>query len=326
MARGDQLGRQWKIIQSLIASHRGKSAADLANELGCHRRTVYRDLEALQVGGFPVYTTKENGRTRWSLLDKARHHTPLPLSLTELMALYFSRDMLKTLKNTVFHDALESFFQKVKATLPGEYTRYLDRLGQSLRVGFKPHKDYGEFQETIERVNHAVLNQHVIEIDYYAMHRKKHTRRRVAPYKIWFFDETFYLIGHCYLRKDIRLFAIDRIHTLTLTDETFSVPSDLDLDTFMQASFGVFVGDPVKVKIRFTPEVAGYIREKKWHATQKLTPRKDGSLDLEVEVAGTAEIKFWLLSWGAQAEVLEPKSLRREIQAEAKSLYQSYAK
>ena len=59
MARGDQLGRQWKIIRSLIASKRGKSVQDLASELSCHPRTVYRDLEALQVAGFPVYTERK---------------------------------------------------------------------------------------------------------------------------------------------------------------------------------------------------------------------------------------------------------------------------
>jgi len=49
MARGDQLGRQWKIIQTLISSRKGKSAADLTQNLECYPRTVYRDLEALQV-------------------------------------------------------------------------------------------------------------------------------------------------------------------------------------------------------------------------------------------------------------------------------------
>ena len=54
MARGDQLARQWKIIQSLISSRLGKSVSDLAEDLDCHTRTVYRDLEALQVAGFPL--------------------------------------------------------------------------------------------------------------------------------------------------------------------------------------------------------------------------------------------------------------------------------
>jgi predicted DNA-binding transcriptional regulator YafY len=64
MARGDQLARQWKIIQTLITSRQGKSAADLAGEIECHPRTLYRDLEALQSAGFPIYTERVEGSDR----------------------------------------------------------------------------------------------------------------------------------------------------------------------------------------------------------------------------------------------------------------------
>jgi len=68
MARGDQLGRQWKIIQTLISSRNGKSAAELAEGLDCNPRTVYRDLEALQVAGFQIYTERETCGTLLILL------------------------------------------------------------------------------------------------------------------------------------------------------------------------------------------------------------------------------------------------------------------
>ena len=72
MARGDQLARQWKIIQTLLSTRQGKSAAEMARHLGCHSRTIYRDLEALQYAGFPIYTEKIEGKNQWSLLDTAR--------------------------------------------------------------------------------------------------------------------------------------------------------------------------------------------------------------------------------------------------------------
>jgi len=83
MPRGDQLARQWKIIQTLITSRRGKSAAELAEDLGCHPQTLYRDLEALQIAGFPIYTEKVEGKNLWSLLDTLKHHIPIPFSLTK---------------------------------------------------------------------------------------------------------------------------------------------------------------------------------------------------------------------------------------------------
>jgi predicted DNA-binding transcriptional regulator YafY len=325
MARGDQLSRQWKIIQSLLASKQGRAASDLARDLACHSRTVYRDLEALQSAGFPLYTGKnEEGRTLWSLLDEGRRQMPIPLSLTELMALYFSRNMLRILDGSAIYDSLVSLFDKVKATLPSAYIAYLETLEQSLEVGVKAHKPYQRIQQTLARVQEAVQHRRLIDILYFTMSRNESTRRTVAPYKIWFYDETFYVIGYCSLRREVRLFAVDRIESITLLETVFDLPEGFDAEEFMQASFGLFRGDPVRVRIRFAPEAAGYIKEKIWHPTQELIPEPDGGLLFTADVAGIEEIKFWTLKWGAAAEVLAPESLREAIAAQVRALYAKY--
>jgi predicted DNA-binding transcriptional regulator YafY len=324
MARGDQLARQWKIIQTLISSRRGRSAPELAKDLHCHKRTVYRDLEALQAAGFPVYTDWVEGKSIWSLVETAKHHIPIPFNLTELMALYFSRGMMRVLKDTAFYDSLESLFGKIKTTLPQEYIDYLDRIEKSLAVGTQPHKHYGKLRDTIERVSEAAAQRKYIEMVYYTMSRKKVTRRKVAPYKIWYFDGTFYLIGNCGLRQDVRIFALDRINTLAQTDETFERPANFDSDDFMKSSFGIFLGAPVRVRIEFAADIADYIREKVWHETQTIEPQRDGAILFEAEVAGTEEIKYWVLKWGAKARVLAPESLREEIRLEAQAMLQNY--
>jgi predicted DNA-binding transcriptional regulator YafY len=68
----------------------------------------------------------------------------------------------------------------------------------------------------------------------------------------------------------------------------------------------------------------GYIQEKVWHESQKILPQKDGSLLFEAEVAGTDEIKYWIMTWGAKAEVLEPDGLREEIRREAAEMLGQY--
>ena len=146
----------------------------------------------------------------------------------------------------------------------------------------------------------------------------------MAPYKIWFFDGTFYLIANCGLREDIRIFAMDRIKNLELTHEHFEMPEDFNVDEFMKSSFGVFQGQPVKVKVWFAPEIAGYIREKIWHETQTIESESDGAITFEAEVAGIDEIKFWILKWGAKARVIEPESLRDAIRAEAEAMADNY--
>jgi len=324
MARGDQLARQWKIIQSLISSRLGKSASDLSENLDCHTRTVYRDLEALQAAGFPVYTNVVGGKSIWSLLDTAKNNIPIPFNLTELMALYFSRGMMGALKDTVFYDSLESLFAKIKTTLTPAYIGYLGRIEKSLAVRAEPYKQYGKLRDIIGTVSEAAIQKKVVEIVYYTMSRKKETRRKVAPYKIWFFDGTFYLIGNCGLRHDVRIFALDRIKTIQHTDETFEMPDDFNIDDFMKSSFGVFHGEPVRVRIWFAADIAEYIREKTWHETQKIEIQKDGSIIFEAEVAGTKEIEFWVLKWGAKAKVLAPESLQDEIRSEIEAMREIY--
>jgi len=320
MARGDQLGRQWKIIRSLIASKRGKSVQDLASELSCHSRTVYRDLEALQVAGFPVYTERKNQKNYWSLMESAKHQIPIPFNITELMALYFSSDMLKMLKNTIFYDSLESLFQKIKATMPPEYKTYLRQFESSLKVDLKPYKDYSQFKDIFDQINQAILNRQQIRMTYFVMSRKKTSQRFVAPYKLWFFDGTFYMLGFCHLRKDVRLFAVDRIRKMVLTDKSFETPQDFDIENLLRDSFGAFLGEPVQVSIHFSPKVAGYIHEKTWHESQVIEQQEDGSLIFKVEISGTEEIKFWIMRWGKEAVVLEPESLREEIRMEAEGM------
>ena len=324
MARGDQLARQWRIIETLISSHTGKSAAELADELDCHPRSVYRDLEALQAAGFPLYTERVEGKNLWSILDTLKHHIPIPFTFTELLSLYFSCDLMKFLQSTVFHDSLESLFQKIRTTIPPESIKFLKTVQETVFVSQKQHKQYSTFKEIIKSVNDAALRRKTLEMIYFTMGRKKKTKRKVDPYRILFFNGTFYIIGFCHLRKDVRTFALDRIKLVHVTDENFVVPADFSLDSYMGSAFGVVRGVPGKIKIWFSPEVAGYIQERTWHESQAIHPQKDGSIIFEADVAQTPELISWIMSWGARAEVFEPKSLKDEIHAEALAMLKAY--
>ncbi len=63
----------------------------------------------------------------------------------------------------------------------------------------KPYKDYGKFKEILKQVHDAAVNRKAIEIVYFTMSRRKESRRKVNPYRIWFFNGTFYLIGLCHM-------------------------------------------------------------------------------------------------------------------------------
>jgi len=95
----------------------------LAEELDCNPRTLYRDMEALQVAEFPVYTERSDGKNLCSLLDRVKHQMRVPFTLTELMVLYFGRDMLKAFKDTAFYESLKSLLRQRTEQVIGEIRR-----------------------------------------------------------------------------------------------------------------------------------------------------------------------------------------------------------
>jgi len=78
----------------------------------------------------------------------------------------------------------------------------------------------------------------------------------VDPYRVWFLNGTFYLIGLCHTRHEVRIFALDRIKMLHQTKETFHIPEDFSLEKFTESSFGVYQGEPVYTKVWFHSDVA----------------------------------------------------------------------
>lgn len=137
MPRGEQLSRQWSIVKAIENHKYGVSIRYLADENGCSRRTIYRDLNALTLAGFPLYTDKVEGETRWLLMEGYKLSETLPFTMTELLSLYFSRDLLKTLKGTIFFDSFNSLITKIKTILPPPGLAYIDQIEDTFRVSFK---------------------------------------------------------------------------------------------------------------------------------------------------------------------------------------------
>ena len=85
------------------------------------------------------------------------------------------------------------------------------------------------------------------------------------------------------------------------------------MDDFMRHSFKVMHDEVHTVKVRISPGWARWVGEKIWHESQKAQKKGDGSLELTFRVAGLDEIKRWILSFGPEAVVLEPETLRNMI-------------
>jgi len=322
--RGDQLARQWQLIQRLAKSRAGVGLDELADDLGCVRRTVYRDLDALMYAGFPVTSEKRDGKAYYRFLDGFKLGD-VPFTPDEILALAFGEDLLRTLEGTVFHDSIRSALGKIRAGLGPELTEFLAELGGAFRVMPGPHKRYAEQRDVIATLNQAVLQHRRVAIAYRTGRTGETKTRALAPYHVWYHGGALYVIGHDDLSRELRTFAVDRILEATPTREAFEVPGDFDFDAYTASSFGVVAEPAEQVRIRFDARHAHEIREREWHPSQRIEPRDDGGVELELEVGTGTELKRWILSFGHAAEVLSPPSLRADVEAELKSALARYA-
>src|SRR5260221_6848353 len=120
MARNDQATRHIALLRKLErvgGATLQELAKALPEEIARHPRTIRRDLEALE-RNFPLLTERVHGQTRWRLMDGYRRVPPLTFTPTELMALVFSRSLLKPLDGTAIKASLDSALTKAAAALP----------------------------------------------------------------------------------------------------------------------------------------------------------------------------------------------------------------
>jgi predicted DNA-binding transcriptional regulator YafY len=323
--RGDQLARQWQLIQRLAKNRAGCGLDDLADELGCVRRTVYRDLDALMYAGFPVVSEKRDGRVYYRFLESFRLGD-VPFTPDEILALAFGEDLLRQLEGTVFHDSIQSALQKIRAGLSPELAAYLARLAETFRVLPGPHKNYARFRETIQALHDAVLRKRIVRMRYRTGRTGKESTRELDPFRVWYRSGGLYVVGHDHRSGEIRTFAVERIQSLEVTQKSFSVPASFDFDSWSASSFGVIAEPATRVVLCFERRWASYVEEHTWHPSQKLRPRKGGQLELTMEVGDTADLRAWILSFGAGAEVIEPPELRQALAQELRDANARYSK
>ncbi len=323
--RGDQLARQWRLIQRLAHSRVGATPDDLAEDLGCVRRTVYRDLDALMFAGFPVVSEKRDGHVYYRFLDSFGMGD-VPFTPDEILALAFGADLLRTLEGTVFHDSVQSALGKIRAGLSPELTRFLEQLGESFKILPGPHKRYADYRETIQVLNDAVLERASVRMRYRTGRTGETAERGLDPYRVWYRSGGLYVVGHDHRSGEIRTFAVERIERIEPSGETFRIREDFDFEAYVGQAFGVMSEPAQRVRIRFTKTWTPHVTERQWHPSQKLEPLPDGGTELTMEVGGLLELQSWVLSFGTGAEVLEPKTLRDGVRSslqEALSIYET---
>jgi len=315
LVRNAEVIRQWKILKTIEAG-RFISSARLAKEHGVTERTIRRDVEALQEAGFPLYDDRADGRKVWRLVEGYRQKLAQGFTLSELAALYFSRNMLAFLGRAPFGQDLESAFAKIREALPQKSLPFLSRIQDLFSARPDPWKDYSRKQDVIAALIDAILHQRRATIAYYSFNSRRTKSYEIDPYRLVYYRGGLYLYARAHEYQEIRTFAVERVQQVAVHEKGFEMPQDFSPSDYARSAFGIIGGRAETIELRFAQEIAGYVRERTWHESQALVDEPGGSVRLTLEVAPSFDLKSWIKGFLPRVEVLRPARLREEIARE----------
>ena len=301
-----------RVVTVLRGHPDGIRPPEIARRVGVATRTVYRDLRALEeeVG---VAVWSEGGL--WGVVSE-EFLPPLKLTLDEAMAVVLSARLMVRYADKYDPD-LAAAFEKLEEVLPRPLAEHVERTLDVLAQ----HPRDEAFSEHVHRLTRAWAERRVVTLEYEpAQYGTDATARQavVRPYLIEPSLQThaLYLIGWDETKDALRTFKIERIRDVALTPRTFELPEGDGVEATLERAWDIIADQPpTKVVLRFSPTVATRVQEATWHASQRVEREEDGSLTWRATVAGTIEIRLWILSWGDDVEVLEPPELRADVAA-----------
>ena len=314
MPRNAEVIRQWTILRE-IERTRGLGATidELASLCSVTTRTIRRDLQALEEAGFPLYDdrTHDDGRTRWRINGQAMKGLAAGLTLAELCALHFSRTLVEALAGTPFREDVESAFEKLGSALTPHMRQFLDQLPRVIATKPDPLRARAE-QPVVARALEATLHLRQATIVYHSKSSERIKTYLVHPYRLAYAQGGLYLLAYVPEYCEVRTFAVERIHDISLLEERFTPIEELP-DAAFPHSLGVHSGPPERVEIDFQPGVSDYVSARQWHASQQAAPTPDGGVRLTLDVCIDRALHGWILSFGPFARVVSPERLARDI-------------
>ncbi len=297
-----QVNRLFEIVYILL-NRNYITAKELAEHFEVSVRTIYRDIDILCQSGIPIYTSKGKGGGI-GLLDNFV--------------------LNKSVLSKQEQEEIISALQGLNATSYPDLTHVLSKM--SNLFGTEQNNwievDFSDWsfsqKEKFNLIKTAILQKKVLEFDYYSSYGEK-TTRCVEPLQLWFKDKTWYLKAYCRRKSDVRIFKLNRIKDLNLTDETFNRNMDIKTQA-IQYDLPQINTVEIKMEISGTQAYRVY-DEFMEHQVEK---KKNGSFLVTFSYPEDEWVYGYIMSFGSYGEVLEPEHIRKIIKDRLQSALEKY--
>lgn len=319
-----------RLLQLYLLMGEGEkyTLTQLAERCGCSRQTVLRLMEELdRVKGVKIAKWKE-GRSRCYQLRPRTSMSTLVLDADAIQYLVLCQSIVQHMIPEPVRQQLER-----RLTQGLQFSSETAEAGGELSLGVfkKGYVDYTPLQPIFDDIQVAMKHRSVCRVRYRARLSAPERVFYVAPLKIITSKDSFYLVAQPVepdgtpKDRDPMTLALHRIQTLTRLAARFAPELVQRAAQIPLTGFGFRFDAPFRVRVRFTPEAATYVWERRWSEDEEKQMLEDGSMELSFTSTSPPEVRAFVYGFGRQAELLEPADLREVIRAELEQAARLYA-
>lgn len=309
-----KLDRLISLLVVLLRRERAQ-ARELAEMFEVSVRTIYRDIEAINLAGIPIVTYQGKGGgigiAEGFRLDRS-------VLTADDMALLAA--LLKGMSAAYPGPRHEVLLEKIKNTLPEAQLELLNRRMKQLVVDLSPWGGQERQKEKITLLRQAIEAAQEIEFAYTDADGVR-TDRRVEPYTLVRKGQAWYLYAWCLLRRDFRFFKLARMKDLKVTETVFA-RKDIDPEQLPLENEWYKEENLVELELVFIPELTELAED--WFG-QAASRFDDGRTLVKISLPESNWLYGFILSFGTGVEVAGPPRIRAQVARTAAEIVRMYS-
>ena len=287
--------------------------AELARLLDTNPRNIPEYKKELEKAGYIIDTVP--GRYGGYALNKKYLFPAVRLSPAEKEGLMQGYDYLLSRNDFMRMDDFSRAMAKISATLMTPNTPKNTLVANRFPLAMPQ----GEIEERYAAMTHCIANKLAIKIEYLALSNEI-SHRTFHPYKLFMYNNAWFVIGFDEQSGEFRYFKLNRIQSFSITNQRFRIPLTYNERDFLD-EFGMKQnGDWYPVKLKLTGKYAALVKERIYGKNQTAEAVDKNTTVLSAEMQNKEDILSFVLGFGANCEVLEPEWLRKELATAIKML------
>ena len=320
----DRTERFYK-IDNLLHVNAVAPIARFLRELEVSRATFKRDIEYMRDRlNAPIEWDRGDGGYRYAsgVTGQQQSLPGLWFNASEAYALLMMQALLSEMQPGLLGPHIAPLKARLRAVIEsGKHPAGdVESRVKLLNVAARPVTD-----KNFEVVAAALLGRQRLQILYYSRVRNESSTREVSPQLLIHHRGNWYLGAWCHQQEAMRSFAMDAIEQASVLSKSSKAMPKKALDGFVGQGYGIFSGSEVQwAKLRFTEERARWVSRELWHPLQRLTPKEDGRLVMELPFTDLRELSMDILRQGRHVEVLGPPELRTQVVQELRETLGQY--